>query len=390
MTGRGNVLPEGAGVLPLSGVKVLDFCSLLPGPLATLFLSDAGASVVKIERPDVGDPGRKSRLPVEGESVEFGLINRGKKSLAVDLKNKEDRSTIMGLIETADILVEQFRPGVMKRLGLDYETLSKLNSRLIYCSISGYGQTGPLANRPGHDLNYLARSGSLFASRDQHGAYCVPVWPIADIGGGTYPAVVNMLMALRWRDQTGRGCHIDVAMCENMFAMMRRMLASEFVGLAPQSPPSTKNVRNGIFQSSDGVALAVAPLEDHFWKRFCEIIGLERHEANDGAEPSEVYDRVSEILAGKTGAEWLALFDGEEVCVERIQTPGEAINDPHFRERGVFDQELLLYNGTTIPAMPLPLSRQFVRSGAVGYPKHGDLNESQDDVWRNDIWHSRA
>ncbi len=194
---------QNAPPLPLAGIRVLDFTTLLPGPLATLMLVDAGASVVKIESPKGGDRGRANQPRDGEESIQFALLNKGKKSLALDLKSDAGRTAVLGLAYQADVLVEQFRPGVMARLGLGYEALKARNPRLVYCSISGYGQTGPLAQAVGHDVNYVARSGMLALSVGADGHPVLPAAAAADIGGGSMPAVTNILMALLQRHASG-------------------------------------------------------------------------------------------------------------------------------------------------------------------------------------------
>ena len=202
---------------PLAGVRVLDFSTLLPGPMATLLLAEAGAEVIKIERPGRGDEMR-SYVPKFGtDSINFALLNRGKRSLAIDLKAPDAVARLRPLIESADVVVEQFRPGVMDRLGLGYDAMRALNPRIVYCAITGYGQYGPRADVAAHDLNYVSDSGMLALTAGADGAPVLPPALIADIAGGTYPAVLNILLALRERDQTGLGRKLDVAMADNLF-----------------------------------------------------------------------------------------------------------------------------------------------------------------------------
>jgi crotonobetainyl-CoA:carnitine CoA-transferase CaiB-like acyl-CoA transferase len=189
---------------PLSGLLVLDFTTLLPGPLAALMLAEAGAEVVKIERPG-GEDMRRYPPFWEGESAAFALLNRGKTSLVADLKSKDGQTKLNVLLEKTDVLVEQFRPGVMNRLGFGYDAVRALNPRLIYCSISGYGQSGPRAGEAGHDLNYIGNTGLLSLQPGPADRPVVPPALVADIGGGTGPAVINILLALRQREQTGNG-----------------------------------------------------------------------------------------------------------------------------------------------------------------------------------------
>ena len=186
---------------PLKGLKVIDFTTLLPGPLATLMLSEAGAEVFKIEK--IGGEDARNLGPFLGsESLPFGMLNRGKKSIEIDLKSPSSHKKIIELIKEADVLVEQFRPGVMKRLKLDWNSLKKVNSRLIYCSISGYGQTGPKRNIAGHDINYMSQIGLLSLSTDLDGRPTIPASQYADIAGGSYPAFMNILLAIISRQKT--------------------------------------------------------------------------------------------------------------------------------------------------------------------------------------------
>src|SRR5437870_2498722 len=201
---------------PLSGILVLDFTTLLPGPLATLMLAEAGADVIKIERPG-GEEGRGGHPRFDGMAAGFALLNRGKKGLVLDLKNALERPKLDALIDRADVLVEQFRPGVMERLGLGFDAVHARNPRLVYCSITGYGQSGPRAQEAGHDLNYIGATGLLALQPGPPDHPVVPPALIADIAGGSFPAVINILLALRQRDATGQGCRLDIAMTDAMF-----------------------------------------------------------------------------------------------------------------------------------------------------------------------------
>src|SRR3954462_8058065 len=195
---------------PLKGICVLDFSTLLPGPLATLMMAEAGAEVIKIERPGHGDEMRSYVPKFGADSVNFALLNRGKRSIAIDLKAQGAIEKLTPLIGRADVVVEQFRPGVMDRLGLGYEALRAINPRIVYCAITGYGQYGPRADVAAHDLNYVAEAGMLGLTRSAEGAPVLPAAFVADIAGGTSPAVVNILLALRERDATGAGCKLDI------------------------------------------------------------------------------------------------------------------------------------------------------------------------------------
>ena len=206
---------QGAGGA-LAGVRVLDFSTLLPGPLATLLLAECGAEVIKIE-PSGGENMRHYEPHFDGESAMFAQLNRGKRSLMLDLKREPDRERLAPLLARADILVEQFRPGVMERLGLGYAAVREVNPRVVYCSMTGYGQTGPRAQKAGHDLNYLAEAGLLSLAAGTDGTPSMPPAPIADVAGGSYAGLINILLALHRRERTGTGCHLDIAMADNLF-----------------------------------------------------------------------------------------------------------------------------------------------------------------------------
>ena len=369
---------------PLAGLRVLDFTTLLPGPLATLMLAEAGADVVKVERRDGGDPGRANRPAQDGMSVQFALLNRGKRSIAVDLKDAVDRDAVLALAREADVLVEQFRPGVMDRLGLGYAALRALNPRLIYCSVTGFGQDGPLAQRAGHDLTYLARSGMLALTDDGTGKPTLPCGQIADVGGGSLPAVVNILLAVIRRQATGEGCHLDVAMTENVLAWMPRSLAPLLVGEAAPAPGQARHQggspRYGVHLSADGVAFAIAPLEPKFWRRFCELIGLDPALRDDARDPVATRAGIAAGFARHDAAALEALFEGEEVCVERVRGLAEAIADPHVTARGLFDRRVALPGGE-LPALPLPIDRGLLDEAPRAAPALGS-SQAGPGLWR--------
>lgn len=366
-------------IQPLAGVKVLDFSTLLPGPLATLILAEAGAEVIKIERPGRGDEMRSYVPKFGGDSVNFALLNRGKKSLAVDLKDAKVREQLVPLIKEADVVMEQFRPGVMDRLGLGYDALCKINPRIIYCAITGYGQTGPRAQVAAHDLNYVAESGLLSLAAGADGAPVVPAALIADIGGGAYPAVINILLALRTRDATGKGCKLDIAMGDNLFTFLYWAMGN---GLAAGEwpKPGGDRVTGGsarffIYRTRDNKFIAAAPLEQKFWENFCDAIELAPQFRDDDKDPDATKRAVAACIAEKTAAEWQTRFAGKDLCCCVMASVQEALDDPHFKSRGVFDRKLSA-DGKTIVALPVPVDAAF-RSAEVDdtYPPLGNANE---------------
>ena len=316
---------------PLGGVRVLDFSTLLPGPLATLYLAQAGAEVIKIERPGTGDPVRSYPPFQEGKSILFELLNGGKHSVALDLKDQAPRSHLLDLVRSVDVLVEQFRPGVMARLQLDFDSLRTVHPELIYCSISGYGQHGARNQVVGHDLNYQAWTGLLALAGEHDGRRIVPAL-IADIAGGAHAAVINILLALRSREQTGQGCYLDIAMTDGLFPFMLSAMANWAAGNA--GPGAGNDLLTGgspryqLYRTADGRHLAAAPLEEHFWQRFAELIRLPEGSRSQGADPETVREMVAGIIAAESAAYWEARFEGEDVCCTLVRGLSEALADP--------------------------------------------------------------
>ena len=367
---------------PLAGITVLDFSTLLPGPLAGLILAEAGARVIKIERPGQGDEMRSLEPKLGDDSVNFALLNRGKRSIALDLKADGARNRLLPLIRETDVLIEQFRPGVMDRLGLGYDALRSENPRLIWCSITGYGQSGPKAQVAAHDLNYLAEIGMLGLSAGSDGAPVIPPALIADIAGGAYPAVINILLALQQRERTGAGCRLDIAMTDQLFPLMYWALGNAWAaGHWPR--PGGELVTGGspryrIYRTADDRFLAAAPLEQRFWDRFCDLIGLEARFHSDAHDPVAAIARVAEIIRAQPAAHWQARFAGQDVCCAIVRSLEEALADPHFRARGLFDHELQA-GARSIPAVPVPVAPEFRSQASAGFPALGEANGLLDE-----------
>jgi crotonobetainyl-CoA:carnitine CoA-transferase CaiB-like acyl-CoA transferase len=364
---------------PLQGIRVLDFSTLLPGPLATLLLAEAGAEVIKIERPGRGDEMRAYAPKFGAHSVNFALLNRGKRSIAIDLKSADAIGKLEPLIESADVLVEQFRPGVMERLGLGYETLRRFNPRLIYCAITGYGQHGPRAHVAAHDINYVAETGMLSLTRGADGAPVLPAALVADIAGGAYPAVMNILLALRERDRRGTGCKLDVAMADNLFTLMYWGIGNGSAG--GQWPRAGGDLVTGgsprynIYRTRDGRFLAAAPLEQKFWDTFCEALDVPHALRDDAADPAATYGAVSQRVQARTAGELQELFRDKDVCCAIAVTLEDALRDPHFAARGLFAHHLVA-GESSIPALPVPVADRFRgESRSAGYPELGEANE---------------
>jgi len=364
----------------LEGIKVIDFSTLLPGPLASLFLSETGAEVIKIEKPGVGDEIRLSNPQWGEQSVSFSLLNRGKKSLSLDLKDPKNLKILIPILKEADIIIEQFRPGVMKRLGLDYESIKKINQDIIYVSITGYGQYGPKSKVAGHDLNYIGNAGLLSISMGRENDTVVPPALVADIAGGSYPAVINILLALRKRDLNKEGSYIDLSMTENLFPFMFWGLGSGFAH--NKWPGNSDGVLSGgsprynIYKTSDGSYVAAAPLEDRFWNKFCEAIELPKKFIKMQNDQEKVIQEIRKIIGQKEKNYWLDVFNKADCCCSIVKSIKEAINDNHFKVRKIFENKIINNLGEEIPALPIPVDMQFRKDQKrASAPSLGDFND---------------
>lgn len=309
---------------PLSGLRVLELATLLPGPFCGLILSELGAAVTKVEPPG-GDPARRYPPLVAGVSALFTALNRGKRCVVLDLKSRRDLSTFLRMASRADIVIEGSRPGTARRLGVDYATLRRQNPRLIYASISGHGQTGPRARRPGHDLTFQAWAGTLGRSGGPGGEPAMPAVQIADLAGGALPAVIAILAALFDRERTGKGTHLDISMADGLRALT--LLHHARFAASKGHPRPTDDVLSGqapcyrIYATRDG-HVAVGALEAKFWEGFCRAIGAPDLLPHAFSGPA-VVRRVQSILRRRTTREWMRWFDSEGTCVEPVREPAE-------------------------------------------------------------------
>jgi len=324
---------------PLDGVRVLDMTRLLPGPFCTQLLCDLGAEVIKVEDPG-GDYARfYPPLLSDGNSAIFHALNRGKKSVSLDLKNPADRSTLLSLISTADVLVESFRPGVMEKLGLSPTQLQSKHPSLIMCSISGYGQTGPMRLRAGHDVNYMAVSGALGVMESPA---LLPV-QVADIAGGSYPAALNILAALRQKQKTGKGAIIDVSMTDNVYSMLTMPLARYDISKESFSKGHDWLTGGtpcyGVYRTSDGW-LSVGALEPKFWTSFCRALKLDhlihKQFPDTAEEVRRVRQEVQDVLQRRCNEEWRKFWTDKDCCVEVVELPEEvSTRSPQLSQRGL-------------------------------------------------------
>ncbi len=368
---------------PLDGIRVLDFSTLLPGPMAGLILAEAGAEVIKIERPGFGEEMRHYAPPFGETSLNFAMLNRGKKSLALDLKDPDTIAKLQPLIAESQVILEQFRPGVMARLGLGYDALRKINPAIVYCSLTGYGQTGPKAQTAAHDLNYIGDTGLLALSAGADGAPIPPPGLIADIGGGALPAVINILLALRQAEKTGKGAHLDVAMCDNVLTWQYWAIGTvEAEGRTPV--PGKELVTGGtpryrIYRTADGRFAAVAALEQKFWDNLCALLDLPEDLRDDKRDPEATAAGVARIIASRPSTHWETEFAARDVCCSIVRSTAEALTDPHFRARRLFDRRIVdgQHSATALPVPVVPQFRSPDRD--AGYPHLGDANAMLDE-----------
>lgn len=328
---------------PLSGVRVVDLTRLLPGPFATLLLGDLGADVVKVEDPRGGDPVRWYQPMVGPMGAIFASVGRNKRSLALDLKQPEGAAILAELLATADVLMESFRPGVLDRLGFPDERLRQEFPRLIVCSLTGYGRTGPAAADAGHDVNYIARAGVLHATGTPEGQPVIPGFQLADLAGGGLYAVAGVLAALIQRDRGGRAARLDLSLTEGALTFLLPALLALGAGVRYRGPG--RELLTGalpcyrIYETSDGRHMALGALEPKFWETFCDAVGLGAWR-NDGLATGEraaqVQAAVQALFRTATQAEWTARLADVDCCCVPVRRPDEVADDPLFRERDVF------------------------------------------------------
>lgn len=331
---------------PLAGVRVLDLSRLLPGGYASQMLADLGADVLKIEEPGLGDYAR-TMPPFAGSAGTVGqaflAVNREKRSAALNLKHPDGREALLRLVEHADVLLESYRPGVMARLGLDYEALHARNPQLVVCSISGYGQDGPYSQRAGHDLNYIGYAGLLAHLARPGEPPVLPGAQFADIAGGSLMAVSGILAGLVGRATTGEGRYVDVSMTDGALSLLP-LLATRVLNGTPEPTPGEAELTGAlpgynIYETADGRYLTVAALEPKFFANLCERLGrpdLAAHQfPSDTADRDATIAELAAIFRTKTRAEWLTELADADVCVGPVNTIGEALADPQLRARGM-------------------------------------------------------
>lgn len=360
----------------LSGLKVLDFSTLLPGPFASLYLADMGAEVIHIESATRPDLIRLFPPYANGQATSHSYLNRNKQSITLDLKSPESIQLIHDKIAEFDIVLEQFRPGVMQRLGLDYASLAKINPRLIYCSITGYGQTGDYQQRAGHDINYLALSGIAGHSGRQAGGPPPLGIQVADVAGGSLHALVAILSAVIERQRSDLGQYIDISMTD-CAASLNNLAASAV--LAAQVPQyAEQSYLNGgtyydYYETADGRYLSVGSLEPQFMQGLAQILNLpillEKGASLDPQERLQVKHAIQDKIKTQSFATWQQVFAQYDVCVEPVFTLDEALHSPLAQQRGWTVEVPIQPNAVkteTQLACPIKFSRSQMRYDYIG------------------------
>ncbi|MCC6383276.1 MAG: CoA transferase [Dehalococcoidia bacterium] len=331
-------------VTALEGIKVLDLSRLAPGPFASMLLADFGADVTLVEAV----PGASAKLaggPRNAESAQrtaaYNALGRGKKSIALNLKDEAARQVFYDMVRGADVVLEGFRPGVVKRLGVEYATLSQINPRVICCSLSGFGQTGPYSNLVGHDINYISVGGALGVTGWPGQPPAIPVNLVADFAGGGLMAAFAICVAILAREKTGRGQNVDIAMSDGVMALMTSAFSGFFNNGQPIRPG--EYLLNGaapfygVYQCSDGRWFSLGSIEAHFFDALCGVLGLEqyRNRQYDQASWPEQKEAIARVMRTKTADGWMALMSQHDICAAPVLEMENVPLDPHNVARGM-------------------------------------------------------
>ncbi len=367
---------------PLEGLRVLDLTRLLPGGYCTLLLSDLGADVVKVEEPGRGDYIRWNPPLVDGMSGAHHALNRGKRSITLNLKAPEGPGLLQRLAERADVLVESFRPGVMDRLGVGFDVLAERNPRLVYCAITGYGQDGPYRDKVGHDINYTGYAGALWLGGPSGTEPRLPGVQVGDLGGGGLPACVGILSALIERDRTGRGRFVDVSMLDGIVSWLSLHLGNHLADpemLAHARPLSGDFACYRVYRAGDGRFLTVGALEPQFWRALCETLGcpeLIDEQFAPSPRQAEMAAALQAVFETRTRDEWVEAFASVAACVGPVNDLTEALADAQIRHRGM----IATAGGREVgPAPPLrfePAPAEYRRAPALGEHTEEMLGEA--------------
>lgn len=330
------------GRRPLDGIRVLDLSRLLPGPYASHILASFGADVIKVERPGEGDYMREYLPQAQGFNATFLTINRGKRSISLDLRKPAGKEVFLALVERSDVVLDGFRPGVMDKLGLGYQALSQVNPKIVYAALTGYGQTGPNARQAGHDLNYLALSGMLDLLGDAEGVPLVPGIQIADVAAGALPTVIGILLALQHRNRSKAGQMVDISMFDSLLGLMPVQIANY---TATKRRPKRGHERlfgryacYNIYPVRNGRFMVVAALEPRFWAALCKAIDREdliQDQYVEGHAQDILIAELTRIFQKKQVDEWMEIFAEVDACVTEVREISRSVQDDHVAQRGL-------------------------------------------------------
>ena len=358
----------------LENLKILDFTTLVPGPFATMMLADMGAEVLRVESPTRPDMLRAMGPFAHGTSTAHGQLNRNKRSIGLDLKKPEAVAIARQLVSQYDIVIEQFRPGVMDRFGLGYEQLREINPKLIYCSITGYGQTGPNRDRAGHDNNYLSLSGLNGYSGRQNERTPIMGMPIADLAGGSLHGIIGILAAVNQRHISGEGQHVDISMTDAMFSM-NSLFGSNYLAAGVDPQPGETNLNGGSFydyyRTADDRHLSIGSLEPQFFQSLCATLGdsslLEEGAHIDPVSQAKFRLKIEAIIAQKPLAEWVEIFKDKDCCVEPVLSFAEACASEQVKARNLVVDVKTHDNGVQQQiGSPIKLSKSEPQYNAIG------------------------
>ena len=365
------MIPKGA----LSGVTVLDLSRLLPGPFCSMILADHGARVIAIE----------DRKQYQADGLFLPNVCRNKQHMALDLKSASGKTIFFKLVEQADVILEGFRPGVVQRLGVDYESVCRVKPDIIYCSVTGYGQTGEFRDRVGHDANYLGYAGvlNMIGATDQPPS--IPGVQIADMAGGGMNAAIGILLALFAREKTGAGQHVDISMTDGMVGLLP--VAFYWKTLTGETPRRGDNMLShryacyNTYETADGQFLSIGAVEKRFWRQFCDLLGVAEYAdlQYDDQHRIEIIDFMRQAFKQKTLDEWDVLFEGVDICWGRVQSLSEVLEDPLFRQREMV-LEIEGNNGKTSKTLGVPVKLSET-PGAVRTPPV-NFGESTPEILR--------
>jgi crotonobetainyl-CoA:carnitine CoA-transferase CaiB-like acyl-CoA transferase len=368
--------------MKLEGLRVVDLSQFLPGPQLTLMMADHGAEVIKIEPPGEGEPGRQIGLVEGGHTVFFRNTQRGKKSFCVNLKSPEGREALLKLCESADVFVEAFRPGVVDRLGVGYAAVSARNPRIVYCSISAFGQTGPYRDRPAHDLATEALAGLVSLNQGDDGEPVMPHVPVADITASLH-ALAGVLMALYRREKNGRGDYLDIAMLDSAIAWTPNITGSTF---AEKRAPRIKEERSlggaafyNIYRTRDDRHVVLGAQELKFVRNLLGELGrldlVELAERGPGTHQRPLTAFLREVFAGRSRAEWIDWFRDKDIGFAWVNDLREAFDDPQVNSRGMHLHDAQGHEHIGVPI-------KFLREPAAPRLSLPAIGEHNDEILR--------